>query len=148
MELTAIDADLDEIIRGTPIWRESEKLLKSVPGAGNVVARTLIAELPELGTLDRRKIAALVGVAPFSRDSGTMHGRRRVCGGRAPVRTALYMAALVASRRNPVIAAFYRRLVAAGKSKKLALTACMRKLLVILNAIAEKNTHWLPEGPT
>ena len=118
-ELTAIDADLDEIIRGTPIWRESEELLKSVPGVGNVVARTLIAELPELGTLDRRKIAALVGVAPFSRDSGTMHGRRTVCGGRAPVRTALYMAALVASRRNPVIAAFYQRLVAAGKRKKL-----------------------------
>ena len=117
-ELTAIDADLDEIIRGTPMWRESEDLLKSVPGVGNVVARTLIAELLELGTLDRRKIAALVGVAPFSRDSGTMHGRRTVCGGRAPVRTALYMAALVASRRNPVIAAFYRRLVAAGKCKK------------------------------
>jgi transposase len=141
-ELTAIDADLDEIIRGTPIWRESEELLKSVPGVGNVVARTLIAELPELGTLDRRKIAALVGVAPFSRDSGTMHGRRTVCGGRAPVRTALYMAALVASRRNPVIAAFYRRLVAAGKCKKLALTACMRKLLVILNAILREHAPW------
>jgi transposase len=141
-ELTAIDADLDEIIRGTPIWRESEELLKSVPGVGNVVARTLIAELPELGTLDRRKIAALVGVAPFSRDSGTMHGRRRVCGGRAPVRTALYMAALVASRRNPVIAAFYRRLLSAGKCKKLALTACMRKLLVILNAILREHAPW------
>ena len=100
-ELTAIDADLDEIIRGTPMWRESEDLLKSVPGVGNVVARTLIAELPELGTLDRRKIAALVGVAPFSRDSGTMHGRRTICGGRAPVRTALYMAALVASPAIP-----------------------------------------------
>ena len=120
---------------------ESEELLKSVPGVGNVVARTLIAEPPELGTLDRRKIAALVGVAPFS-DSGTMHGRRRVCGGRAPVRTALYMAALVASRRNPVIAAFYRRLVAAGKCKKLALTACMRKLLVILNAILREHAPW------
>ena len=141
-ELSAIDADLDEIIRGTPIWRENEELLKSVPGVGNVVARTLIAELPELGTLDRRKIAALVGVAPFSRDSGTMRGRRAVCGGRAPVRTALYMAALVASRRNPVIAAFYQRLVAAGKSKKLALTACMRKLLVILNAILREHAPW------
>ncbi|MEJ2436124.1 MAG: transposase, partial [Pseudolabrys sp.] len=141
-ELSAIDADLDEIIRGTPIWRESEELLKSVPGVGNVVARTLIAELPELGTLDRRKIAALVGVAPFSRDSGTMRGRRTVCGGRAPVRTALYMAALVASRRNPLIAAFYQRLVAAGKSKKLALTACMRKLLVILNAILREHAPW------
>jgi transposase len=102
-ELMAIDADFDEIIRTTPIWHESEELLKSVPGVSNVVARTLIAELLELGTLDRRKIAALVGVAPFS-DRGTMHGRRTVCGGRAPVRTALYMAALVASRRNPVIA--------------------------------------------
>jgi transposase len=126
-ELTAIDADLDEIIRSTPIWRESEELLKSVPGVGNVVARTLIAELPEFGTLDRRTIAALVGVAPFSRHSGTMHGRRTVYGGRAPVRTALYMAALVASRRT-VIAAFYQRLVAAGKCKKFALTACMRKM--------------------
>ena len=113
-----------------------------MPGVGNVVARTLIAELPELGTLDRRKIAALVGVAPFSRDSGTMRGRRTVCGGRAPVRTALYMAALVASRRNPVIAAFYQRLVSAGKCKKLALTACMRKLLVILNAILREHTPW------
>ena len=141
-ELTAIDADLDEIIRGTPAWRESEELLKSVPGVGNVVARTLIAELPELGTLDRRKIAALVGVAPFSRDSGTMRGRRTVCGGRAPVRTALYMAALVASRRNPVIAAFHQRLVSAGKCKKLALTACMRKLLVILNAILREHAPW------
>lgn len=141
-ELTAIERDLDEIIRGTPIWRESEDLLKSVPGVGNIVARTLIAELPELGTLDRRKIAALVGVAPFSRDSGTMRGRRTVSGGRAPVRAALYMAALVASRRNPVIAAFYQRLLAAGKCKKLALTACMRKLLVILNAILRERTPW------
>jgi transposase len=101
-ELTAIDADLDEIIRGTPIWRESEELLKSVPGVGNVVARTLIAELPELGTLERRKIAALVGVAPFSRDSGTMHGRRTVCGGRAPVRTALYDECRIEHRRRMI----------------------------------------------
>jgi len=140
--LTELDGELDEAIRGTPIWRESEDLLKSVPGIGNVVARTLLAELPELGTLDRRKIAALVGVAPFSRDSGTMRGKRTIWGGRAQVRAALYMAALVASRRNPVIAAFYQRLLAAGKSKKLALTACMRKLLVTLNAILRDQTPW------
>ena len=140
--LTELDGELDEAIRGTPIWRESEDLLKSVPGIGNVVARTLLAELPELGTLDRRKIAALVGVAPFSRDSGTMRGKRTIWGGRAQVRGALYMAALVASRRNPVIAAFYQRLLAAGKSKKLALTACMRKLLVTLNAILRDQTPW------
>jgi transposase len=141
-ELTAIDSELDETIRGTPIWRESEDLLKSVPGIGNVVARTLLAELPELGTLDRRKIAALVGVAPFSRDSGTMRGKRTIWGGRAQVRGVLYMAALVASRFNPLIAAFYQRLLAAGKSKKLALTACMRKLLVTLNAILRDRTPW------
>jgi len=141
-EITAIERELDETIRGTPIWCENDDLLQSVPGIGNAVARTLLAELPELGTLDRRKIAALVGVAPFSRDSGTMRGKRTIWGGRAPVRAALYMAALSGSRHNPVIAAFYRRLLAAGKSKKLALTACMRKLLVILNAILRDRTPW------
>lgn len=119
-ELTAIDADLEEVIRGTPIWRESEELLKSVPGVGNVVARTQIAELPELGTLDRRKITALVRGAPFSRDSGTMRGRRTVCGGRAPVRTALYMAALAAS---------YQRLVTAGNARWTPTSAGKRFLL-------------------
>jgi transposase len=141
-ELTAIDSELDETIRGTPIWCENDDLLQSVPGIGNVVARTLLAELPELGTLGRRQIAALVGVAPFSRDSGTMRGKRTIWGGRAQVRSVLYMAALVASRRNPVIAAFYQRLLAAGKSKKLALVACMRKLLVTLNAILRDRTPW------
>jgi transposase len=141
-ELTEIEVELDETIRGTPIWRENEDLLKSVPGVGDVVARTLIAELPELGTLTRRQIAALVGVAPFSRDSGTMRGKRTIWGGRAAVRAALYMGALVASRCNPVIAAFYQRLLAAGKSKKLALVACMRKLLVTLNAILRERTPW------
>ncbi|MEW6258256.1 MAG: IS110 family transposase [Pseudomonadota bacterium] len=143
-ELTEIERELDDTIRGTPIWRENEDLLTSVPGVGHTVARTLIAGLPELGRLDRRKIAALVGVAPFNRDSGTLRGRRTVWGGRASVRAALYMAALVASRRNPVIAAFYQRLIAAGKAKKLALTACMRKLLTILNASIRDRRPWQP----
>jgi len=141
-ELTEIERELDDTIRKSPIWRETEDLLKSVPGIGNATARTLIAELPELGSLDRRKIAALVGLAPFNRDSGTLRGRRMIAGGRAPVRAVLYMAALVASRRNPLIRAFYQRLLAAGKPKKLALTACMRKLLTILNAIVRDRTPW------
>jgi len=141
-ELTEIEHELDDTIRGTPIWRETEDLLKSAPGVGNTVARALIADLPELGTLDRKKIAALVGVAPFNRDSGTLRGKRTVWGGRASIRTALYMAALVATRHNPVIAAFYRRLLDAGKPKKLALTACMRKLLTILNAMLRDRTPW------
>ena len=141
-ELTDIEQELGDAIRGTPIWREAEDLLKSVPGVGGALARTLIAELPELGTLDRKKIAALVGVAPFNRDSGTLRGKRTVWGGRAAVRAALSMAALVASRFNPVIARFYRRLLQAGKPKKLALTACMRKLLTILNAILRDRRPW------
>jgi len=141
-ELTEIDAELGDAIRGTPIWREKDDLLKSVPGVGDAVARTLIAELPELGSLDRKKIAALVGVAPFNRDSGTLRGKRTVWGGRATIRAALYMAALVASRFNPVIARFYQRLLAAGKPKKLALTACMRKLLTILNAMIREHKPW------
>ena len=141
-ELTEIERELDDTIRQSPIWRETEDLLKSVPGIGNATARTLIAELPELGSLDRREIAALVGLAPFNRDSGTLRGKRTIWGGRAPVRAVLYMAALVASRHNPVIRAFYQRLLAAGKSKKLALVACMRKLLTILNAIVRDRTPW------
>jgi transposase len=141
-ELSEIERELGDTIRGTPIWRETEDLLKSVPGVGDALARTLIADLPELGTLDRKKIAALVGVAPLNRDSGTLRGRRIVWGGRAAIRSALYMAALVASRHNPVIASFYRRLLAAGKPKKLALTACMRKLLIILNAILRDRRPW------
>ena len=141
-ELSEIEADLDDTIRGTPIWRETEDLLKSVPGIGNTVARALIAELPELGRLDRKKIAALVGVAPYTRQSGTWNGKRRIQGGRASVRAKLYMAALCASRHNAVIAAFYRRLLLAGKPKKLALTACMRKLLTMLNAIIRDRRQW------
>jgi transposase len=141
-ELSEIEQELDQDIRGTPAWRERDELLRSVPGIGNVVARTLVADLPELGRLDRKQIAALVGVAPLNRDSGTMRGKRTTWGGRAKVRCALYMAALVASRHNPVLKAFYQRLVSAGKPKKLALTALMRKLLTILNAMVRDNIRW------
>jgi transposase len=141
-ELTEIETDLDEDIRNTPVWRENEDLLKSVPGVGNVTARTLLADLPELGTLSRKQIAALVGVAPFNRDSGTLRGKRTTWGGRSAVRAALYMAALVASRSNPVIAEFYRHLRSLGKPPKVALTACMRKLLVMLNAILRDRKAW------
>jgi len=141
-ELFELDHELGDGIRGTPAWRERDELLQSVPGIGNIVARTLIADLPELGRLDRKQIAALVGVAPLNRDSGKMRGRRTTWGGRAKVRCVLYMAALVASRRNPVLKAFYQRLLGAGKAKKLALTAVMRKLLTILNAIVRDNKKW------
>jgi transposase len=141
-ELTEIERDLGDSIRDTPVWREHEDLMTSVPGVGITTARTLIADLPELGTFDRKQIAALVGVAPLNRDSGTLRGKRTIWGGRAGVRAALYMAALTASRRNPAIAAFYSRLRAAGKPAKLAFTACMRKLLVILNAIIRDKQPW------
>ena len=141
-ELSDLETELDKTVRGTPAWRETEDLLKSVPGIGDVTARTLIAGLPELGTLDRRKIAALVGVAPFNRDSGTLRGKRTIWGGRANVRATLYMAALVASRHNPILKRFYQRLLEAGKPKKVALTAVMRKLLTILNAIVRDQTPW------
>jgi len=137
-----VDRDLDHTIESSPVWRAKENLLRSVPGVGPVVSRTLLADVPELGHLNRKEIAALVGVAPRARDSGTLRGKRIVWGGRAPVRAVLYMGALVATRRNPVIRAFYGRLVAAGKPKKLALTACMRKLLTILNAMVRNNTTW------
>ena len=141
-ELTRADTDLSEIIQQSPAWREKDDLLQSVPGVGRVLSFTLLADLPELGRLSRREIAKLVGVAPLSRDSGTMRGRRFVQGGRASVRAVLYMAALVATKRNPVIAAFYQRLVAAGKPKKLALVACMRKLLTILNTMVRTGERW------
>ena len=137
-----VDRDLDDTIQGSPVWRAKENLLRTVPGIGPIVSRTLLADLPELGQLNRKQIAALVGVAPLARDSGTRKGKRLVWGGRAPVRAVLYMGALVASRRNPVIRVFYLRLIAAGKPKKLALTACMRKLLTILNAMMRTNTPW------
>ena len=141
-ELDRADKDLAQSIGQNPIWREKEDLLKSVPGIGPVISRTLLAELPELGRLNRKQIAALVGVAPLNWDSGTLRGRRAIWGGRAPVRAALYMAALVASRRNTAIQDFYRRLRHAGKAPKVALVACMRKLLTILNAIIKHKTHW------
>ena len=143
-DLTEIERELDETIRGTPLWRETEDLLRSVPGVGSTLARTLIAELPELGRLDRRQIASLVGLAPFARDSGILRGRRTVWGGRATVRTVLYMATLTATRCNPVIQAFYRRLRQAGKPFKVAITACMRKLITILNAIVRDRRPWQP----
>jgi len=141
-QLARIDDALAQAIRESPVWREKDGLLQSAPGVGPVLATTLLAGLPELGTLTRQQVAALVGVAPLNRDSGTLRGRRRVWGGRAQVRTALYMAALTATRYNPVIRAFYARLCAAGKAKKVALTACMRKLLTILNAMLKHRTPW------
>ncbi len=141
-ELSDLEQEIDDNVRGTPAWRENEDLLRTVPGVGSTTARTLLAELPELGTLDRKRIAALVGVAPLNRDSGTLRGKRTIWGGRAQVRAALYMAALVASRRNPAIAALYKRLRQAGKPAKVALTACMRKLLTILNAILRDRQPW------
>ena len=145
-ELKDLDDGLRQTLRRTPVWREKDELLRSVPGVGEQLSLTLLAYLPELGTLDRKQIAALVGVAPINRDSGTMRGRRGVWGGRARVRAVLYMGALVASRCNPVIREFYQRLLAAGKSKKVALTACMRKLLVILNGMVRSGEHWNPNS--
>lgn len=147
-ELRSTDTDLGEMVRQSPVWRERDELLRSVPGVGPVLSRTLLADLPELGRLSRRAIAKLVGVAPLSRDSGTMRGRRFVQGGRAAVRGVLYMAALVATRRNTVIREFYLRLVEAGKPKKLALVACMRKLLTILNTMVRTNTTWSVKAAT
>lgn len=140
--LDQADRDLAEAIRQSPVWREKEELLRSVPGIGPVLTITLLANLPELGTLTHKQIAALVGVAPLNRDSGTLRGKRTVWGGRAQVRAALYMAAIVAVRFNPVIRAFYQRLCAAGKAKKVALVACMRKLLTIVNAMLKHRTAW------
>jgi transposase len=141
-ELSALEQDLDDAVRGSPAWRANEELLTSVPGIGDTTARTLIADLPELGTLDRKQIAALVGVAPFNRDSGKHRGKRTIWGGRADVRAALYMAALAAVRFNPTIAAFANRLHIAGKPPKVVLVACMRKLLTILNAMLRDRRPW------
>ena len=145
--LDDLDKRLRQILSQSPVWREKDDLLRTVPGVGEQLSLTLPAYLPELGTLDRRQIAALVGVAPFNRDSGTLRGKRTVWGGRARVRAALYMGALVASRFNPVIRDFYQRLLAAGKPKKLALTACMRKLLVILNSMLKHGSPWRDMSP-
>lgn len=146
-DLSKLDKDMEDAVHHSPVWREKEELLRSVPGVGRVVAMNLLIDLPELGSLDRKQIAALVGVAPLNRDSGTMRGKRTVWGGRARLRAALYMAALAASRYNPVIAVFYHRLCEAGKAKKVALTACMRKLLTMLNAIVKHGTPWGQPSP-
>lgn len=141
-ELSEIDADIDETVRGSPVWCEKEELLASVKGVGSVTARTMLAELPELGSLNRRQIAALAGLAPFTRQSGKWRGKSFIGGGRASVRTALFMAAMTAMRHNPVLRAFHQRLRAAGKPKLVALIAVARKLLTILNAILRDNKKW------
>ena len=142
--LAELDRDLDDTIRSSPIWKDQNRLLRSVPGVGPVLSLTLLSGLPELGALNRGEVAALVGVAPFNQDSGSFRGKRRVWGGRGQVRAALYMAALVASRYNPALKEFYQRLCQAGKPKKVALTACMRKLLTILNAMVRDHRPWNP----
>ena len=141
-ELSGLDGDIDDAVRGSPAWRAKEDLLASVPGIGPTIARTLIAELPELGQLNRKEIAALAGLAPFTRQSGQWRGRSFIGGGRMAVRTALFMGAMVAKRHNPVLKAFFDRLVAAGKPKLVALIAVARKLLTILNAILRDNRPW------
>jgi len=142
--LEGLNDGMAKLLQQSPLWREREELLQGVPGIGPTVAATLLAELPELGTLDRRQAAALVGVAPLNRNSGALRGRRTIWGGRATVRAALSMATLVATRFNSVIRPFYQRLLAAGKPKKVALTACMRKLLTILNAMLKHRAPWQP----
>ena len=136
------------MIQADPVWREKEQILQSVPGIGPVTAATLLAELPELGTVSRQKVAALAGVAPFNKDSRRRRGKRRTFGGRSQVRRTLYMAALSASRTNPVIKRFYQRLLANGKLKKVALTACMRKLLSIVNTMLLRMEPWRPTQST
>jgi transposase len=146
-QVAALDRELEAFIRKIRDWRSKAEVLRSVPGVGPAATATLLAELPELGTLNRKKIAALVGVAPFNRDSGKLRGRRMIWGGRSPVRAVLYMCSLVAIRRNPVISAYYRRLVVAGKPSKVALIACTRKLIVILNALVRNGTPWVSAEP-
>jgi transposase len=141
-ELTEVDGEIDDQIRGSPAWRQTEDLLRSVPGVGPVVARTLMAELPELGALDRRQVAALAGLAPFTRQSGRWKGKSFIGGGRTSVRTALFMAALVATRHNPILRLFHQRLIAAGKPKLVAIVATARKLLTMLNAILRDRRPW------
>jgi transposase len=141
-ELATVDTDIDDAVRGSPAWREKEDLLASVPGVGPAIARTLIAELPELGQLGRKEIAALAGLAPFTRQSGQWRGRSFIGGGRTTVRSAVFMGAMVGKKHNPVLKAFFDRLIAAGKPKMVALIAVARKLLTILNAILRDNRPW------
>jgi transposase len=146
--IDTVDAELQRLIKASPLWREKNNLLRSTPGVGPTVSLTLLAGVPELGTLNRQKIGKLVGVAPLNRDSGTLRGQRRIWGGRSEVRNVLYMGTLSAIRHNPVIRAFYKQLVARGKLKKVALVACMRKLLTILNCMLRDNTPWNPAFAT
>ena len=141
-QLAELDRDLDDTVRGCPAWRAKEDLLTSVPGIGPITARTLIADLPELGALDRRRLAALVGIAPINRDSGLMRGHRAIAGGRTAVRNVLYMATLTAIRWNPVLKRHYQQLVERGRPKKVAIVACMRRLLTVLNAILRTDSPW------
>jgi transposase len=143
-ELRALNSELDQQLRAMPLWHEKDELLKSVPGVGRVLSCTLLADLPELGLLSRREIAKLAGLAPLTRDSGMLRGKRTVWGGRAKIRSTLYMSTLVAVRFNPVLRAFYQRLLAAGKPKKVALTAAMRKLLTMLNTMLRDRATWRP----
>jgi transposase len=143
-ELNSVDTDIDDAVRASPAWRDKEDLLASVPGIGSIIARTLIAELPELGALDRKKIAALAGLAPFTRQSGQWRGRSFIAGGRTSVRAALFMGAMAARRHNPILKAFFERLVAAGKPKMVAIIAVARKLLTILNAVLRDQKPWQP----
>lgn len=145
-EINAVDEEIDGMLRNSPVWREKEDLLASVPGVGAITTRTLLAEVPELGTLDRRQIASLVGLAPFTRQSGEWRGRSFIAGGRSSVRSVLFMAAMSAKRCNPALKRFYERLVAAGKAKMVALIAVARKLLTILNAIIRDKKPWQPEA--
>ncbi len=146
-QVAEVDRDLDQTLRNSPLWREKEELLRSIPGIGPVVARTLLGDLPELGTLTRCEVAALAGVAPLNADSGSHQGKRRTWGGRATVRAGLYMAAVVASQHNPVIRPLYRRLCDQGKPVKVALVACMRKLLTLANAILRDGVPFSAETP-
>lgn len=141
-ECATLDKELGELLRRTPLWKGKDEILRSTPGVGRITAYTLLADLPELGTLNRKQIAALVGVAPMNRDSGRQRGVRWVQGGRASVRSVLYMATLTATRHNSVIQSFYEQLLKRGKPKKVALTACMRKLLTMLNAMVRKSEAW------
>jgi transposase len=147
-QLASTDHDIGGMLRECGIWRDKVELLESVPGIARVTSLRLVTTLPELGTLNRRQISALAGVAPFNQDSGQWRGKRRIYGGRAAARTALYMAALVGSRHNPVLRAFYQRLRAAGKPAKVALTACMRKLLTIINTMLREGRPWSPRLAT
>ena len=143
-ELRALNSELDQQLRAMPLWHEKDELLKSVPGVGRVLSCTLLADLPELGLLGRREIAKVAGLTPLTRDSGRQRGKRTVWRGRAKIRSTLYMSTLVAVRFNPVLRAFYQRLLAAGKPKKVALTAAMRKLLTMLNAMLRDRATWRP----